>query len=123
MKGDIAFAGFVLTADEWQELEPDVRAQLIAVATRRADPWVAAPGAPMGFGDEMRLAEGSGPFETEEYLELEPDSDVDDGWDEPPVLAAGTGVGPTPNWGAAGDIDFGPVLDPLLESRFLTKLR
>jgi hypothetical protein len=123
MKGDIAFAGFVLTAAEWQELEPDARAQLIAVATKRIDPWVGAPAAPMGLGDEMRLADGSGPFETEEFLELEPESDVDDGWDDPPAFAAGSGVVPTPNWSAAGDIDFGPVLDPLLESRLLTKLR
>ncbi|HUS28963.1 MAG TPA: hypothetical protein VMZ53_10640 [Kofleriaceae bacterium] len=111
MKGDIAFAGFVLTADEWQELEPDARAQLIAVAT-------SGP-----------LAEGSGPFQREEEvveLDVEPESDVDDGWTEPfdpPRFAAGTGVGPTPNWSAAGDIDFGPLLDPLLETRLLSKLR
>ena len=37
MKGDIAFVGFMLTADEWQELDPDSRAQLIAVATRRTN--------------------------------------------------------------------------------------
>jgi hypothetical protein len=106
MKGDIAFAGFVLTAEEWQELDLDARSQLIAVATHK-------------------LAEGSGPLKTDDILELdiEPESDVDDGWETPPVLAAGTGVGPAPNWGAAGDIDFGPVLDPLLESRLTSKLR
>ena len=41
MKGDIAFAGFVLTAGEWQELDSESRAQLIAVATRKEDPWLA----------------------------------------------------------------------------------
>ncbi|HTL37816.1 MAG TPA: hypothetical protein VL326_32015 [Kofleriaceae bacterium] len=119
MKGDIAFAGFVLTADEWLELDHDARSQLIAVATRQTDPWIAAP------ADPMRLAEGSGPLDSEDIVELdvEPLSEVDEGWEEPPVFAAGTGVGPTPNWSAAGDIDFGPVLDPLLESRLLTKLR
>jgi hypothetical protein len=123
MKGDIAFAGFVLTAEEWQELDIDARSQLIAVATRQSDCWTAlALAAPE---DPMRLAEGSGPLDSEDVLELdvEPESDVDDGWEMPPVLAAGTGVGPAPNWSAAGDIDFGPVLDPLLESRLLSKLR
>jgi len=121
MKGDIAFAGFVLTSDEWQELDDDARAQLIAVATRRADPWVAVPADPMGLGDAVRLAEGSGPFETEEFLELdvEPESDVDDGW----FLAPAPEPVRAPNWAASGDIDFGPVLDPMLESRLLTKLR
>ena len=43
MKGDIAFAGFVLTAEEWQALDPMSRAQLIAVATRRDDDgWIVA---------------------------------------------------------------------------------
>jgi hypothetical protein len=123
MKGDIAFAGFVLTAAEWQELDYDARAQLIAVATR-TDPWLAAAADPMGVRDGGPFAEGSGPFGADEILELdaEPES-VDDGWDMPPTLASGTGVGPAPNWGAVGDIDFGPVLDPLLESRLLTKLR
>jgi hypothetical protein len=121
MKGDIAFAGFVLTAEEWQELDIDARSQLIAVATRQSDPWIALA----AQEDPMRLAEGSGPLDSEDVLELElePESDIDDGWEMPPVLAAGTGVGPAPNWSAAGDIDFGPVLDPLLESRLLSKLR
>ena len=43
MKGDIALAGFVMTAEEWQALDPTYRAQLIAAATRRDDPWVVAP--------------------------------------------------------------------------------
>ena len=73
MKGDIAFAGFVLTAGEWQELDSESRAQLIAVATRKEDPWLAghifAPEPPMA----ERMADGSGPFETEEYIDLELD--------------------------------------------------
>jgi hypothetical protein len=64
MKGDIAFAGFVLTADEWQELDSEMRAQLIAVATRRADPWLAPPIC-------EPLAEGSGPLEIEELADNE----------------------------------------------------
>ena len=43
MKGDIAFAGFMLTAAEWQALDTDDRAQLIAVATRRAEPDLDRP--------------------------------------------------------------------------------
>jgi hypothetical protein len=42
MKGDIALAGFVLTAQEWQELDAVSRAQLMAAMSRRDDPWVVA---------------------------------------------------------------------------------
>ena len=104
MKGDIAFAGFKFTADEWHELDSDMRAQLIAVATRRADPWLAAPAGP--------LAEGSGPMETEEFLELDPDKSG-------PV----TMTGAEPNRAAVGDIDFGPVLAPRLDTHLRTTLR
>lgn len=40
MKGDIALAGFVLTAEEWEALDPVSRAQLVAAASRQDDPWV-----------------------------------------------------------------------------------
>jgi hypothetical protein len=43
MKGDIALAGFVLTAEEWAALDPLSRAQLVAAATRRDDPWIVTP--------------------------------------------------------------------------------
>lgn len=43
MKGDVLFAGFMFTAEEWQQLDRLSRAQLIAVATRRADPWLVPP--------------------------------------------------------------------------------
>jgi hypothetical protein len=59
MKGDIALAGFVLTAEEWQELEPQLRLQLIVAATKREDPWVVA-----GLG--CTLAEGTGPHERDD---------------------------------------------------------
>ena len=44
MKEDIALAGFVLTAEEWQAFDPTARAQLMAVASRReeAQPKTAA---------------------------------------------------------------------------------
>jgi hypothetical protein len=63
MKGDIAFAGFILTAEEWQQLDPESRAQLIAVATGRVEPCHAPP--------KRRLAEGTGPHEVLEILDAE----------------------------------------------------
>ncbi len=66
MKGDIAFAGFVLTSDDWEALDSEARAELIAVATRRADPWLAVTMC-------EPLAQGSGPLEIEEIHDLEPD--------------------------------------------------
>jgi hypothetical protein len=39
MKGDIALAGFVLTEEEWQALDPVSRAQLVSAALRRDEPW------------------------------------------------------------------------------------
>jgi len=50
MKGDIALYGFVLTAEEWRELDPVSRAQLVYAAMRRDEPWVPT-------------AAGSGPIE------------------------------------------------------------
>ena len=40
MKGDIAIAGFMLTAAEWDALDARARAQLVAAASRSDDPWV-----------------------------------------------------------------------------------
>jgi hypothetical protein len=64
MKGDIAFAGFMLTAEEWQALDAESRAQLIAVATRKIEP-MAEP--------RRRLAEGTGPHEVLELIDAELD--------------------------------------------------
>jgi hypothetical protein len=41
MRTEIALAGFVLTPDEWDALDDWARAQLLAVALRRDEPWVA----------------------------------------------------------------------------------
>jgi hypothetical protein len=93
MKGDIAFVGFMLTADEWQALDAEARAQLIAVATRRADPLLEPP---------RRFPEGTGRHEIldvidaelDDLLELDDETDsnleppssklasVDDGWED-----------------------------------------
>jgi hypothetical protein len=59
MKGDVALAGFMLTAEEWQALDPVTREQLVAAAARRDDPWVVA-------GASGLLAEGSAPHPTED---------------------------------------------------------
>ncbi len=64
MKGDIGFVGFMLTADEWQELDADSRAVLIAVATRRAQP----PPPPRRFPD------GTGKHEVLDVLDEELDT-------------------------------------------------
>ena len=44
MKGDIALAGLVLTAEEWQQLDPLQRAQLMAVVTHRDDRYTISGG-------------------------------------------------------------------------------
>jgi hypothetical protein len=43
MKGDIALAGFMMTAEEWQALDSISRAQLVAAATPRDEGWGVAP--------------------------------------------------------------------------------
>ena len=43
MKGDIALVGFLLTADEWQELDSASRAQLLAAAFQRENRTPPAP--------------------------------------------------------------------------------
>ncbi len=39
MKGDIALAGFVLTHEEWQELDAQSRAQLLTAAFQHEPRW------------------------------------------------------------------------------------
>src|SRR5688572_20960499 len=98
MKGDIAFVGFMLTADEWHALDAESRAQLIAVATRKIEPPVERPSRfPDGTGrhavlelapylDDAELLDDD-LFELDaEGVEsnLEPAStySVDDGWED-----------------------------------------
>ena len=109
MKGDIAFVGFMLTADEWQALDAESRAQLIAVATRRGEQRAdRRPDAPVerprrfpdGTGKhevlqlaEAELLEDADLIEDLDLLELEAEGDsnlepassksVDDGWGDP----------------------------------------
>lgn len=42
MRGDIALAGFLLTAEEWGELDAVTRAQMLAAALERDAPQIAA---------------------------------------------------------------------------------
>jgi hypothetical protein len=39
---DIALAGFLMTADEWSELDPQTRAEILAVALNKDEPCVVA---------------------------------------------------------------------------------
>lgn len=78
MKGDIAFVGFVLTAEEWRELDAESRAALCAVATRTHDDWLPqrlarSSDAPPVSEHAVTLAEGSGPLEVAEpdYIDLD----------------------------------------------------
>ena len=81
MKGDIALAGFMLTAEEWQAFDSDTRAELVSVMTRRFATGTAPPQRKTAIAggtiieERPRLAEGSGPLEVEEYVELFGDSD------------------------------------------------
>jgi hypothetical protein len=53
MKGDVALAGFVFSAQDWASFEPTFRAELKAAASAAPDPWV------VGVAGELAL--GSGP--------------------------------------------------------------
>jgi hypothetical protein len=55
MKGDIAVAGLMITAEEWQALDAASRAQLVDVITHREDANPTAVVAP------ALLAEGTSP--------------------------------------------------------------
>jgi hypothetical protein len=69
MKGDIAVAGLMITADEWQALDPSSRAEVVAVITRRDDPnAIVTP---------VILAEGTNPsIDVPELVEELPSSAV-----------------------------------------------
>lgn len=88
MKGDIALAGFVLTADEWEEIDPLSRAQMVAeewqaldpisriqlmaTLTPREEPWVVA-----GLSSVVSVfAEGSEPHIRAAELSAQIDDDV-----------------------------------------------
>ena len=53
---------FMMTADEWQELDAQSRASLIAVATRRAEPV-----------SPRRFPEGTGKHEIIDFIDSEPE--------------------------------------------------
>lgn len=50
MKGNISLAGFMLTADEWEGLDPLSRAELVAAASPTNEAWVVAPLGPLADG-------------------------------------------------------------------------
>jgi len=70
MRKDIAIAGFFVTEDEWESLDPTARMQLLTAMLRRDTPW---PGAPLGASPEgmpPRVDEGLDPAEAYETYEL-----------------------------------------------------
>ncbi len=72
MKGDIAVAGLMITAEEWQALDAASRAQVVAVITHKDEPAntssIVAPAI---------LAEGTNPaIEVPETIEELPSSAV-----------------------------------------------
>lgn len=80
MKGDIAFVGFVLTAEEWRDLDAESRAALCAVATRTHDDsfpqrLARSSDAPPVSEPAHALAEGSGPTDVNvngnDYVDLD----------------------------------------------------
>ncbi len=40
MKGDVALAGIVFSAQDWEAYEPAFRAELMAAVATPGDPWV-----------------------------------------------------------------------------------
>ena len=50
MKGNISLAGFMLTTDEWESLDPLSRAELVAAASPTNEAWVVAPLGPLADG-------------------------------------------------------------------------
>lgn len=79
MKGDIAVAGLMITAEEWQALDAASRAQLVAVITRQ-DPVLANGSGPvLAVADvpPAMLAEGTNPgIEVPEVIEELPSGAV-----------------------------------------------
>ncbi len=59
MKGDIALAGYLLTADEWDALDAPSRALLAALAGRHDEPWPVG-GLGNGLTETGRVAAGVG---------------------------------------------------------------
>jgi GT2 family glycosyltransferase len=43
MRGDVALAGIVFSAEDWAAYEPMFRAELLAAASTSSDPWVVSP--------------------------------------------------------------------------------
>jgi hypothetical protein len=43
MKGDVALAGFVFSAQDWETFEPAFRAELMEAAAMPSDRWVNGP--------------------------------------------------------------------------------
>jgi hypothetical protein len=60
MKGDVALAGFLLTAEEWAQLDPDARSLLLSAAL------CPEPPSPSPAPQRPATAVGSGPVRERE---------------------------------------------------------
>ncbi len=79
MKGDIAVAGLMITAEEWQALDAASRAQLVAVITRQDPLFANGSGPVLAVADvpHAMLAEGTNPgIEVPEVIEELPSGAV-----------------------------------------------
>jgi len=69
MRKDIAIAGFFVTEDEWESLDPTARHQLLSAVLRRDAPWpgtrfdTAPEGGPPRSNDGADLAEAYEAYE------------------------------------------------------------
>ncbi|MCB9563406.1 MAG: hypothetical protein H6708_23650 [Kofleriaceae bacterium] len=70
MQGDIFVAGFVITEAEWDALDEPSRAQLLAVASRRDGPWVAAAPPPRRSSRSPRATTSSDEVDVYDAYEL-----------------------------------------------------
>jgi len=70
MQGDIAFSGFMMTADEWAALDPETRATLEDIATAPDNELPRFPTGTQPPPVHHQLAEGSGPLMTDEYIDI-----------------------------------------------------
>jgi len=59
MKGDIAVAGFRMTAEEWQALDPTSRSELVNVITHKDEPQLAAGSGPIPMEHEAGADSGA----------------------------------------------------------------
>jgi hypothetical protein len=76
MKGDIAVAGLMITAEEWQALDAASRAEVVSVITRREDSNPNAVVVPAILAEGTNPSIDVGPLDIPEVIEELPSSAV-----------------------------------------------